>query len=62
MSANCLSLHRVAYDTAAAVFRAEAQFVDATGIQRRRVVWHGPFTAEFARIAGGLRDAALATA
>lgn len=59
MSAHCLSLHRVAYDTTAAVFRAEAQFVNATGIQRRRVVWPGPFTAEFAHIARGLRDAAL---
>ncbi|MBY4893900.1 hypothetical protein KUL25_14165 [Rhodobacteraceae bacterium N5(2021)] len=62
MSANCLSLHRVAYDTAAAAFRAEAQYVNAAGIQRRPVEWHGPFTAEFARIAGGLRDAALSGA
>lgn len=59
MSTHCLSLHRVAYDTVAAAFHAEAQFVSASGIQRRRVEWRGPRTADFTRIAGGLRDAAL---
>ncbi|QXT40228.1 hypothetical protein [Gymnodinialimonas ceratoperidinii] len=58
MSINCLSLHRVAYDTAARAFCAEAQYVNASGVQRRRVHWRGPFTAEFQRIAGGLQDAA----
>lgn len=62
MSTNCLSLHRVAYDPDACAFRAEAQFVDAAGIQRRGVLWRGPTTAEFTRIARGLRDAAQATA
>lgn len=60
MSTACLSLHRVAYDPAACAFRAEAQFVDAHGIHRRGVQWHGPTTADFTRIARGLRDAALA--
>jgi len=59
MSTHCLSLHRVAYDPDAAAFRAEAQFVDATGIQRRPIIWRGPTNAEFTRIACGLRDAAL---
>jgi hypothetical protein len=58
MSINCLSLHRVVYDTAARAFSAEAQYVDASGIQRRRVHWRGPCTAEFKRIAGGLHRAA----
>lgn len=62
MSTRCLSLHRVVYDSVAAAFRAEAQFVNAAGIQRRRVEWRGPFTAEFARIARGLQDAALSIA
>lgn len=62
MSAQCLSLHRVAYDSVAAAFRAEAQFVNAAGIQRRPVEWRGPFTADFRRIASGLRDAALGSA
>ena len=62
MSTQCLSLHRVVYDSVAAAFRAEAQFVNASGIQRRLVEWHGPLTAEFTRIARGLRDAAHATA
>lgn len=62
MSANCLSLHRVAYDAHACAFRAEAQYVDAKGIHRRGVEWRGPFTAEFTRIAGGLRDAAMRAA
>lgn len=55
----CLSLHRVAYDPITSAFRAEAQYLDATGIHRRPIVWHGPTTAGFARIARGLRDAAL---
>ncbi|GAB5449464.1 hypothetical protein [Gymnodinialimonas sp.] len=59
MSTPCLSLHRVAYDPDAAAFRAEAQFVNATGVHRRGIMWRGPFTAEFPRIARGLRDAAL---
>lgn len=58
MSTHCLSLHGVAYDPDARAFRAEAQFVNASGIQRRGVVWHGPTTAEFTRIARGLSDAA----
>ncbi|WP_044007127.1 hypothetical protein [Jannaschia sp. CCS1] len=62
MSTHCLSLHSVAYDTVAAVFHAEAQFVSAAGVQRRRVEWRGPTTADFARIARGLRDAALSVA
>lgn len=62
MSAPCLSLHRVAYDPDAAAFRAEAQYLDATGIRRRPVQWRGPCTAGFRRIARGLRDAALAGA
>ncbi|WP_341862920.1 hypothetical protein [Gymnodinialimonas sp. 57CJ19] len=61
MTINCLSLHRVAYDAATRAFHAEAQYVDATGIKRRGVVWHGPLTAEFKRITGGLRDAAMST-
>ncbi len=59
MSTPCLSLHRVAYDPTAAAFRAEAQIVDARGIHRRPILWRGPTTAEFKRIASGLRDAAL---
>ncbi|UWQ95553.1 hypothetical protein K3728_18145 [Rhodobacteraceae bacterium M385] len=61
MTTNCLSLHRVAYDAAARAFHAEVQYVNATGIQRRGVVWHGPLTAEFKRITGGLRDAAISS-
>lgn len=59
MSPNCLSLHRVAYDPDAAAFRAEAQFVDAAGVHRRPILWRGPTTSDFNRIARGLRDAAL---
>lgn len=62
MSTHCLSLHSVAYDPDACAFRAEAQYVNATGIQRLGVVWRGPTTAEFTRIASGLRDAALISA
>jgi hypothetical protein len=60
MSTPCLSLHRVAYDPEAHAFRAEAQILDTTGIHRRPILWRGPTTAEFGRIARGLRDAALA--
>ena len=60
MSSPCMSLHRVAYDPEAKLFRAEAQILDVTGVQRRPCTWPGPFTAEFSRIAAGLRDAALA--
>lgn len=60
MPTPCLSLHRVAYDTEARAFVAEVQFLDMTGICRRSVEWRGPITAEFARIAGGLRDAVQA--
>ncbi len=60
MSTPCLSLHRVAYDPHAHAFLAEAQILDVTGIRRRPVQWRGPVTAEFARIASGLRDAVLA--
>ena len=59
MSIPCLSLHRVAYDTHARAFLAEAQILDGSGICRRPVQWHGPATAEFARIASGLRDAVM---
>jgi hypothetical protein len=59
MSIPCLSLHRVAYDARARAFLAEAQILDPTGIHRRPVTWHGPATAEFERIASGLRDAVI---
>jgi hypothetical protein len=62
MSSPCLSLHRVAYDPHAAAFRAEVQYLDATGIRRRIVQVRVPLTAGFHRIASGLRDAALAGA
>jgi hypothetical protein len=62
MSTPCLSLHRVAYDPDASAFRAEVQYIDATGIRRRPIVWRGPTTADFACIARGLRDAALTAA
>lgn len=62
MSTQYLSLHRVAYDPSVGAFRAEAQFVDARGIHRRGVLWRGPTTAEFTRIARGLSDAARISA
>ncbi len=62
MSTPCLSLHRVAYDPEASAFRAEVQYLDATGIHRRVVQLRAPLTAEFQRITRGLRDAALAAA
>lgn len=58
MTYPCLSLHRVSYDDLTRSFCAEAQYVDALGIHRLLVHWHGPLTAEFNRIASGLRDAA----
>lgn len=62
MSTPCLSLHRVAYDPEAAAFRAEVQYLDATGVRRRTVELRAPMTAGFQRITRGLRDAALAGA
>ncbi|MEJ6392863.1 hypothetical protein V8J82_06340 [Gymnodinialimonas sp. 2305UL16-5] len=62
MPTPCLSLHRIAYDPVALAFLAEAQFLDTTGVRRRRITWRGPVTAEFQRIASGLRDAALSAA
>ena len=62
MSTQCLSLHRVAYDPEAAAFKAEAQYLDATGIHRRVVMLRAPMTAGFQRITRGLRDAALSAA
>ncbi len=62
MSTSCLSLHRVAYDPEASAFRAEVQYLDITGIRRRIVQVRAPITAEFHRIASGLRDAALTQA
>ncbi|WP_224816264.1 hypothetical protein [Hasllibacter sp. MH4015] len=59
MSTQALSLHRVAYDPEMSAFRAEAQILDASGIHRRPILWRGPTTADFKRIARGLRDAAL---
>ncbi|MEJ6390291.1 hypothetical protein [Gymnodinialimonas ulvae] len=61
MSSRCLSLHRVAYDPDAAAFRAEVQYLDATGICRRVVQVRVPLTAGFHRIASGLRDAAMSS-
>ncbi|MEX3017740.1 hypothetical protein [Gymnodinialimonas hymeniacidonis] len=62
MSTPCLSLHRVAYDPEASAFRAEVQYLDASGIRRRVVQVRAPLTAGFQRITRGLRDAALAAA